>query len=145
MDDHPGRRRLEVLTGHLRRFLVAAGNGQEARRRIVAMAGGGETSGVPARPADQRLEALRKANEIRVHRSQLKKDLATGRVQIVDILARPPEFAETERVSVLLLAVPGYGSARVARLLAKARISDSKRLAGLTERQRAELVKYFQR
>jgi hypothetical protein len=107
------------------------------------MAGGGETSGVPARSADQRLEALRKANAIRTDRSQLKRELAAGRVQIVDILARPPGFAETERVSVLLRAVPKYGSARVSRLLAKARISDSKRLAGLTERQRAELINHF--
>jgi hypothetical protein len=107
------------------------------------VAGAGELRGVPARTVDQRLDALRKANEIRAGRSQLKKDLAAGKVQIVDILARPPAFAETERVSVLLLAVPRYGSARVSRLLGKARISDSKRLAGLSERQRAELINHF--
>ena len=107
------------------------------------MAGDGKAGRVRARSAAQRLDALRKANEIRAGRSQLKKDIAAGRVQIVDILARPPEFAETERVSVLLLAVPKYGSARVSRLLAKARISDSKRLAGLTERQRTELINHF--
>jgi hypothetical protein len=108
------------------------------------MAGAGKPIGVSARSRDQRLEALRKANTIRAGRSQLKRDLAAGRVQIVDILARPPEFAGTERVSVLLLAVPKYGSARVSRLLAKTRISDSKRLAGLTDRQRAELINHFQ-
>src|SRR5436190_21509296 len=103
-------------------------------------------AGGPGRvwPADQRLDALRKANEIRAGRAQLKKDLAAGRVQIVDVLARPPEFVETERVSVLLLAVPKYGRARVSRLLAKARISDSKRLAGLTDRQREQLIQHFQ-
>jgi hypothetical protein len=62
---------------------------------------------------DRRLDALRKANKIRSRRAQLKKDLAAGSVQIVDILALPPDFAETERVSVLLRAVPKYGSARV--------------------------------
>jgi hypothetical protein len=107
--------------------------------------GAAERRGVPARSADQRLEALRKANAIRVERAQLKKDLAAGRVQIVDVLALPPEFAETERVSVLLLAVPKYGRARVSRLMAKTRVSDSKRLSGLTERQRAELTQHFQR
>ena len=108
------------------------------------MAAAGETSGVPARSADQRLEALRKANAIRTERSRLKRELAAGRVQIVDVLARPPGFAETERVSVLLRAVPGYGTVRVSRLLTKTRVSDSKRLAGLTERQRAELINHFQ-
>ena len=97
-----------------------------------------------ARSSDQRLDALRKANEIRAGRSQLKKDLAAGKVQIVDVLARPPECAETERVSVLLLAVPKYGNARVSRLLTKTRISDSKRLVGLTDRQRAELIEHLQ-
>ena len=103
-------------------------------------------AGGPARvwSSDQRLDALRKANEIRAGRAQLKKDLAAGRVQIVDVLARPPEFVEAERVSVLLLAVPKYGRARVSRLLAKARISESKRLAGLTDRQREQLIQHFQ-
>lgn len=108
------------------------------------MARDGKPGGVPARSQDQRLEALRKANEIRSQRAQLKRDVAAGTVRIVDVLARPPEFAETERVSALLLAVPKYGNARVTRLLTKARISDSKRLAGLSERQRAELINHFQ-
>jgi hypothetical protein len=107
------------------------------------MAGAGESSGVPARSVDQRLDALRRANEIRARRSRLKKDLAAGRVQIVDILTRPPAYADTERVSALLLAVPRYGNSRVSRLLAKTRISDSKRLAGLSDRQRAELINHF--
>lgn len=108
------------------------------------MATAGQTGNLAARSADQRLEALRKANEIRAGRSQLKKDLAAGKVQIVDVLAQPPKYAETERVSVLLLAVPKHGTARVTRLLAKTRISDSKRLAGLTDRQRTELINHFQ-
>ena len=93
---------------------------------------------------DRRLDALQKANKIRSRRAQLKKDLAAGSVQIVDILTLPPDFAETERVSVLLRAVPKYGSARVTRLLIRSRIGDSKRLAGLSDRERAELINHFQ-
>jgi hypothetical protein len=96
----------------------------------------------PAR-SSQRLEALRKANEIRVGRAQLKKELATGAVRIEEIIAQPPDFANTERVSSLLLAVPKYGRVRVSRLLTRARISDSKRLGGLSDRQRAELIAHF--
>jgi S13-like H2TH domain len=95
-------------------------------------------------PAHQRLQALRKANEIRASRAQLKKDLATGRVLIHDVLTTPPEFVQAERISVLLLAVPGYGPVCVSKLLAKARISESRRLAALTERQRGELLHHFQ-
>jgi hypothetical protein len=97
----------------------------------------------PARSAQQRLEALRKANEIRIGRAQLKKELATGAVGIEEILARPPDFAKTERISVLLLGVPKYGPVRVSRLLTRARINDTKTLGGLSDRQRAELIAHF--
>ena len=96
-----------------------------------------------ARSAAQRLEALRKANEIRIGRAQLKTDLASGRVRITDILASPPECAKTQKVHDLLLALPKYGPARVTRLLADCRIRPLKTVAGLSERQRADLIRRF--
>jgi len=109
------------------------------------VAGDGKQNPVPARSENQRLDALHKANEIRSRRSQLKKDLAARNVQILDILTSPPDFAHSERIAVLLLALPGYGPARVSKLLHKTRISESKRIGGLSERQRAELIQHFQR
>ena len=44
----------------------------------------------PARSLDQRMEALKRANDIRVKRAQLKKDLKDGRVSIEKILPRLP-------------------------------------------------------
>jgi S13-like H2TH domain len=102
-------------------------------------------AGAPPARSAQRLESLRKANEIRASRAQLKNELATGAVRMEEILVRLPEFARTERVSVLLLAVPKYGRVRVSRLLTKARISESKTLGGLSDRQRAELIAHFRR
>jgi len=83
---------------------------------------------------------LRRANEIRIGRAQLKKDVASGSVRISDILARPPACAQTQKLDDLLLALPKYGPARVARLLAHCRISPSKTVAGLSDRQRLELI-----
>jgi hypothetical protein len=83
---------------------------------------------------------LRRANEIRVARAQLKKTLASGRVRITDLLSTPPDCAKTPKVNDLLLALPKYGPVRVARLLAHCRISPSKTVAGLSERQRDELI-----
>src|SRR5439155_1752142 len=40
----------------------------------------------PLRSLDQRMEALARANDIRVRRAQLKKDLKVGSVQIEEIL-----------------------------------------------------------
>jgi S13-like protein len=102
-------------------------------------------SGEPSRPApgrtlDQRLRALRQANEIRIGRARLKKDLAAGSVPIEEVLARPTDFAKTAKVYDLLLALPKVGPARAARCLTHCRIAPSKTVGGLTERQRAELI-----
>jgi hypothetical protein len=95
--------------------------------------------------SEQRRHALQQANQVRSERARLKKDLATGTVGLVEILARPPACARTARVGDLLLALPKIGSVKAGRILARCRISDSKTVAGLTDRQRAELAKLFQR
>ena len=49
----------------------------------------------PVRSLDQRMEALARANDIRVRRAQLKKDLKTGAANIDDVLRNPPEYVST--------------------------------------------------
>jgi hypothetical protein len=99
----------------------------------------------PARSLDQRMEALKRANDIRVKRAQLKKDLKAGRVQIEGILGAPPEYVETAKVFDMLMAVPKFGRVKAARFLNQCRISQSKTVGGLSERQRAELIGLFNR
>jgi hypothetical protein len=99
----------------------------------------------PVRSLDQRMEALKRANDIRVKRAQLKKDLKDSRVQIEAILLDPPEWVETAKVFDMLMAVPKLGRVKAARLLNSCRISQSKTVGGLSERQRAELVSLFNR
>ena len=100
----------------------------------------------PAKRLDQRLRALRQANEIRSRRAALKKELASGRVRIEDVLAaQPPDYAKTAKVQDLLLALPKVGPARVARFLSRARIAPSKTVGGMTERQRGQLIELFRR
>lgn len=97
----------------------------------------------PARSLDQRMEALKRANDIRVRRAQLKKDLKEGRTQIETILLDPPEFVSTAKIFDMLMAVPKFGRVKAARLLNQCRISQSKTVGGLSERQRTELVSLF--
>jgi S13-like protein len=99
----------------------------------------------PARSLDQRMEALKRANDIRVKRAQLKKDLKAGRVLVEQILGRPPEYVETAKVFDILMAVPKFGRVKAARFLNQCRISQSKTVGGLSERQRAELIGLFNR
>jgi hypothetical protein len=99
----------------------------------------------PERSLDQRMEALRRANEIRVRRAQLKKDLKEGRVRVERILGNPPDYVETAKVFDILMAVPKFGRVKAARFLNQCRISQSKTVGGLSERQRAELIGLFNR
>ena len=99
----------------------------------------------PLRSLDQRMEALKRANHIRVRRAQLKKDLKDGRVQIDSILNDPPDWVSTAKVFDMLMAVPKFGRVKAARLLNQCRISQSKTVGGLSDRQRQELIGLFNR
>ena len=71
--------------------------------------------------------------------------LKAGRTQIHGLLLDPPEYVQTAKVFDLLLAVPKYGRVKVNRILTHCRISPSKTIGGLSERQRNELVSYLRR
>ena len=97
-------------------------------------------SSAPERSLTQRMEALQRANDIRTRRAQLKRDLKAGRASIHQLLTNPPEYLETAKVFDMLLAVPKYGRVKVNKILQTCRISPSKTIGGLSERQRTELV-----
>jgi len=99
----------------------------------------------PERSLDQRMDALRRANDIRTARAKLKKDLKASRASINAILLDPPEYVLTAKVFDMLLAVPKYGRVKTNRILNQCRISPSKTIGGLSERQRTELVSQLRR
>ena len=108
-----------------------------------AMAASKVQTQAPSRSLDQRMDALRRANDIRVKRAQLKRDLKTGSVQVEDILNDPPDYVGTAKVFDMLMAVPKFGRVKAARFLNQCRISPSKTISGLSDRQRQELVNLF--
>ena len=93
----------------------------------------------------QRMDALQRANEIRTRRAQLKRDLKAGKISIHQLLSQPPEYLETAKVFDMLLAVPKYGRVKANKVLTQCRISPSKTIGGLSERQRSELVSMLRR
>jgi hypothetical protein len=104
-----------------------------------------KSAAAPERSLDQRMEALKRANDIRSARAKLKKDLKAGKTTIHSLLLDPPEYVETAKVFDMLLAVPKYGRVKANRILNQCRISPSKTIGGLSERQRAELVAQLHR
>lgn len=99
----------------------------------------------PARSLDQRMDALKRANDIRTARAKLKKDLKAGKANIHALLLDPPDYVLTAKVFDMLLAVPKYGRVKTNRILNQCRISPSKTIGGLSERQRGELVSQLRR
>ena len=99
----------------------------------------------PERSLDQRMVALQRANEIRSRRAQLKRDLKAGRASIHGLLLDPPEWVETAKVFDMLLAVPKYGRVKANKILTTCRISPSKTIGGLSQRQRDELIASLRR
>ena len=108
----------------------------------------GVTNGIiitPDRSPSQRMEALKIANAVRTERATLKRDLKAGRIRIEELLDAPPECLQTAKVVDVMLAVPRYGRVKVAKVLQRCRISPSKTVAGLSERQRADLIHALRR
>src|SRR5919201_5639872 len=87
-------------------------------------------SAVPERTHEQRMRALRRANEIRSARAQLKRDLKAGKVRIEQLLADPPEYVLSAKTFDMIVAVPKYGRVKANKILNQCRISPSKTIGG---------------
>lgn len=100
---------------------------------------------VPDRSHNQRMSALDRANKIRTYRADLKRDIKAGRENVIHMLLDPPENIETMKIFNLMLSVPKMGRVKVDKLLRQCRISPSKTIGGMSERQRNELVLILRR
>lgn len=84
---------------------------------------------------DQKMEALRHANEIRSARAQLKRELAERKVSPLEVLEDPPDYAANMSLREFLCAVRKLGPAKVDRLLSRTGISPHKPIGQLTPHQ----------
>jgi hypothetical protein len=96
---------------------------------------------LPTLTAEQREEALRKAQAARTARKQLFIAIAAGEQTIPAVLDRAKTDTVIGKTKVvdLLKSLPGYGPVRVTAVLERTGIVPSRRAAGLGERQRQAL------
>lgn len=99
---------------------------------------------LPGRSLEQRRQALARANAVRTARAKLKKDLASGDVDLAPLIDNPPDYAASAKVVDLLVSLPKIGQVRAHQILSRARIAPTKTLGGLTSRQRGELLNLIQ-
>lgn len=96
----------------------------------------------PERSLEQRLDALKTANRIRMFRAGAKRELkAAPRRAALSVLLDPPPEMETMKIFDLLLSMPKVGRVKANRALNTCRISPSKTIGGMTDRQRNELAR----
>lgn len=89
---------------------------------------------------EQAASALERANEIRVKRAQLKRDIHADKQVAVEILLDPPEWCRSMKVTALLTAIPQFGQMRVDRVMRASGVPRAKRLGKLSVTQRLDLV-----
>lgn len=92
------------------------------------------------RGTSQCMEALARANEVRLARAALKRDISAGRRLITEVITESPWEADSMSLSELLCSQRRWGRARSRKLLSSTALSEGKRVGSLTERQRRVLV-----
>lgn len=73
---------------------------------------------LPTLSPEQRQAALAKATEARKARSDLLVAVKSGRTSLSEVFGREDAVAKRTRVVWVLRAVPGYGPAKVAAVMA---------------------------
>ena len=88
----------------------------------------------------QCMEALARANEVRLARAALKREVSAGSRSVTEVIMDSPWEAESMSLSELLCSQRRWGRARSRKLLASAALGEGKKVGSLTERQRRILA-----
>src|SRR5436309_1428656 len=84
----------------------------------------------------QHLQALQRANEVRLARAALKRRVSSGEISVAEVILACPTEVEGMAVSDLLMSQRRWGRTRCRNFLAAVPISENKQIGTLTERQR---------
>ena len=88
----------------------------------------------------QRLRALERANEIRLARAVLKRQIADGHIAAAAVILSPPGAAMSWAIGDLLMSQRRWGTTRCRKFLLRNQINENKAIGALTERQRRLLA-----
>ncbi len=86
------------------------------------------------------MQALARANEVRLARAELKRRVAIGELEAAEVILDSPWEAESMTVADLLLSQRRWGHQRARKLLAQVPMSESKTIGSMTARQRCALA-----
>jgi hypothetical protein len=99
----------------------------------------------PVRGVDsQCMQALARANQVRLARAALKREIGAGRRSVIDTVIERSWEVESMTLCELLRSQRRWGRARARKLLTSIGLSEGKRLGTLTDRQVGILVRALQ-
>jgi hypothetical protein len=94
----------------------------------------------PTLTAEQRERARAAALRARAERSTLRASLRSGSATVAEVLESSNDAYLRMPVRDLLRSLPGIGPARAAQIMQDVGIAESRRIGGLTRRQRADMI-----
>jgi signal recognition particle GTPase len=94
---------------------------------------------------EQRQAALAKAAEARRARAELKEKLKMGSLTLQELLdqSADSDIVGKMKVVAVLESLPGVGKVKARRTMEEIGISETRRVRGLGDQQRASLLKAF--
>jgi hypothetical protein len=117
---------------------------EEAARRHDRAAGGSMSATASIAPGPQYMQALQRANEVRLARAGLKRRVAGGELSVADVLLGSYWEAENMTISDLLMSQRRWGQTRCRKLLMQVPVSENKPVGKMTERQRRALAQLLE-
>ncbi len=88
----------------------------------------------------QHMQALAKANEIRLARAEVKAKVADGSTTAAAVILEPPACVMSMTMAELLCCQRRWGELRTSKFLAGIGMSETKTVGSLTLRQRLALA-----
>ena len=95
----------------------------------------------PAAPKQQQhMQALARANEVRLARAELKRKIGSGAISVADVIIECPWEASSMTIAELLASQRRWGASRTSKFLAGIGMPETKTVGSMTERQRGLLA-----
>jgi hypothetical protein len=99
-----------------------------------------DMNAAPTTLVPQHLRALKRANEVRLARAELKRQVGDGDISASHVILECPWQAASMTVSDLLTSQRRWGSTRCRKLLQSIPMSENKTVGSMTQRQRTTLA-----
>ena len=90
--------------------------------------------------APQHMQALARANRVRLARAELKRSIGRGETDVSTVVRECPWETESMTLAELLTSQRRWGRTRARKFLLGVALNENKRLGTLTPRQRALLA-----